>query len=348
MANRSPALCLPAFIPEDFWAVKRPIQPTPEQTCIMQGNDVIASAHLARIKERTRYALRKTNSDIKVIERIYFDGVTYPPELLNYNGSFRWFQGDVPRNTFASLALAGLSGEMPPLGTPCWCYVAGPPRPASKFLKIKWNVTVAEVSQLFALCKYQSILTADRNTCASVAACIDESHGGKAKRDAIGEKAKLLTLMAWGLLNWIDNQPIPFGQANKLTYDRNNYSVVELTLDAGDLVLLTQHEAAALTSRPHLCRLLRMALSGFTDCIRHMVRKQWPAAKWDDARRLASGLDLERPSSIAYTPFRRAVLNSVRLNAAQPDPVRREQRMDDSLITDDGDGEEKLDESMQA
>jgi hypothetical protein len=286
----------------------------------MLGNDLIAQQHLERLKGSVRQAVNALEP-VRAIQRIRFDGVTLPAELRA--GEFWWYQQKLWEGRYGSHpTLERARGARPPLGAATWCYQEVR-RPAAS-VRIKWNVTPAEVASLFQYWNYSSIL-AQRKNYTSV---VDEGRGTKVKEDAVTHSQ--LTLVMWvELAEWIKANELD--KAAELTYDSDGFSVRTISVDAGDLAPLTKHEAGALGRRPLLRKLLQDATGGICVEFANLVYDIWHGNQRRAERRLKEAAEAAKERA---EQLKRA--RELESDDGEEEEEEKGEPMDDTLITEEG------------
>lgn len=236
----------------------------PSSAHALSMNELVALAHLRRLKDRVRYLLRGVK--VRVLQRIRFDGKSLPPELQGRGGpcsDWWWHESHLHGNNRER-------GAIPPLGVRRWCY-REVEQPASQAVKIQWDITLEEIVRLFHYWRHKSILSVD-----DYSACIDEGRGQRSKQ--AGSEGSGLILIAWDLLEDVASGADLF-RPHKLQYTQDNYSIIPITYDASDVVPVTEHESLVLARRPHLCRVLRNAIGDTWTAYADAVYEVWHAAQ---------------------------------------------------------------------
>ena len=299
------------------WFVLQAWTPSAATSAIMLGNDLISQQHLDRLKASVRQAVNAMQP-VRAIQRVRFDGVTLPAELRA--GEFWWYRQVMGGGRYGSYpsGLEQIRGARPPLGAATWCYQEVR-RPATS-VRIKWNITPAEVSSLFQYWNYSSILVQNKN----YTGVIDETRGAKAERHALTHSQ--LTLVLWvELAEWIKTTERELDKAAELTYSKSGYSVRSISVDAGDLAPLTKHEASALCRRPLLRRLLQDATGNICDEFANLVYDIWHGNQRRAERRLKEAE--EAAKELAEQLERERELEA---------DDEEDEHMDDTLITEEG------------
>ena len=251
----------------EWWFV-RSQDPTPEETklweVIEQNNEQLISQHLAELKKRVSTSIAALPVDLQqlpVWRRVRFDGVHMPPEFTAEPSQYFWLEpklyGLYGWCPFDAAQVVNCSERLPPLGWSRWVYYRDQ-RPASKVIRVQWDIRDGEMMYFFEHWNNQSLMKAINATEA-----IEESRAcQKRMTDAEQAASPLQLCVHWDAEshareyvrkhNYSRYLPDPKTFA-ELHFTNDGWAVVEpVSLDPGDMMLLSKHEVAVLSRRPKL------------------------------------------------------------------------------------------------
>ena len=250
------------------WWLMRSQDPTPEETklweVIEQNNEQLISQHLAELKKRVSASIAALPVDLQqlpVWRRVRFDGVHMPPKFTAEPSQYFWLEpklyGLYGWCPFSAAQVVHCSERLPPLGWSRCVYYRGQ-RPASKVIRVQWDIREGEMRSFFEHWNNQSLMKAINATEA-----IEESRACRKRMSDAEQAASSLQLCVhWDAEsharkcarkhNYSRYLPDPETFA-RLHFTEDGWAIVEpVSLTPCDMMLLSKHEVAVLSRRPKL------------------------------------------------------------------------------------------------